>query len=151
MKRSFLTSCRAVLVICFTPYFAIFVFVSHFVTGSSPFPIIGSISTIVTSAPLSVKNSITSRPTAPPPMMAIFCPFISSGYSLMRSIILRTVATFVPSLSTRSWRPVIGGRVGTEPVAFTMISGFKAFTISTVAAVFLKTNRLWSLLARWIM
>ena len=37
--------------------------------------------------------------------------------------------------------PMIG-RVGTEPVAFTMISGFKAFTISTVAAVFLKTNRL---------
>ena len=148
MKRSFLTSCRAVLVICFTPYFAIFAFVSHFVTGSSPFPIIGSISTIVTSAPLSVKNSITSRPTAPPPIPT---KMRSWWYSLMRSIILRTVATFVPSLSTRSWRPVIGGRVGTEPVAFTMISGFKTFTISTVAAVFLKTNRLWSLLARWIM
>ena len=142
MKRSFFTSCKAVFVICFTWYFAILAFVSHFVTGSRPLPIIGSISTIETSAPLSVKNSITSRPTAPPPMMETFLPVMSSGYSFSRSIIFNTVATFVPSLSTRSCRPVIGGSVGTEPVAFTMISGFKLLTSSAVALVFLKINKL---------
>ena len=38
-----------------------------------------------------------------------------------------------------SFNPLIGGTSGTEPVAFTTISGLNCFTFSTVASVFRKT------------
>ena len=73
------TSCRPVLVIWVTLYFFILAAVSHLVTGSRPLPMTGRKSTIVQSAPRSVMNSMTSRPTAPPPMMTIFLPVMSAG------------------------------------------------------------------------
>ena len=45
---------------------------------------------------------------------------------------------------------LIGGRSGLEPVAFTIMFGFMLLIISIVASVFLKMNRFFSLLARWI-
>ena len=67
------------LVSCFTPCLFNKSKVPTFDTGSIPFPIIGAISTIEHSAFLGAKNSATSRPTAPPPIITTFLPFKSSG------------------------------------------------------------------------
>ena len=49
-----------------------------------------------------------------------------------------------------SFKPVIGGSKGVEPVAFTTKSGFNVFTKSTVASLFLKIIKFLSLEARLI-
>ena len=56
--------------------------------------------------------------------------------------------TFPPSLSIFSCNPLIGGRSGFDPVALTIMFGFRLSTNSIVASVFLKINKFFSLLAR---
>ena len=143
------TSCSAVLTYSFTPYLSCVSRIEHLVIGSASIPICGSISMIVHFAPRGAKYSITSSPTEPPPTTTTFLSLQdSSGYlpAFKLLIISKIVATLPAAIF--SFRPLIGGTSGTEPVALTTISGLNSFTFSMVASVFRKTYRFFSLAAR---
>src|SRR5699024_6432045 len=132
---------------CFTLYFSIRAVVSFFVIGSRSRPIAGSISTIETSAPRGAKYSTTSRPTAPPPITTTCLPDKSSGYTpFSTSLIISKILKAVPP-PRFSCKPVIGGRVGTEPVAFTTTSGLNFLTMSTEASTSVKINKFFNFFA----
>ena len=68
----------------------------------------------------------------------------------MLFIISNIENTFESSLAITSWRPFIGGNNGEEPVAFIIRLGFKLFTKSTVASVFLNIYKFSSFSALFI-